>query len=405
MKRSYLGSFLILVSLLLIQGLFLQEIMAQAFPFLKSGKVICGAERTKDYFPKIEGLRVGVVANPGSRVGFVHLVDTLLASGIDVCKVFAPEHGFRGEAEAGELIRGGKDEKTGLPVISLYGNHRKPTPEDLAGLDLVLFDLQDVGVRFYTYISTLHYVMEACADEGIPLMLTDRPNPNGFYIDGPVLDPEFSSFVGMHSVPVVYGMTIGEYAQMIVGEGWLPDSLICRLTVVPCLGYDHETEYVVPVKPSPNLPNQTSIYLYPSLCLFEGTTVSLGRGTPFPFQVYGHPALSGSFSFTPESIPGVSANPPHLDNECFGQDLRVVGLERLQEQKGLVLDWLIDSYENLKGQSDFFISYFNTLAGTDRLQDQIIRGLSVSEIRKSWQPELDEFREIRKKYLLYPDFR
>ncbi len=376
---------------------------AQVMPGLKTATITCGAERTGEYLGLLANACVGVVSNPTSRAGDVHLVDLLLGNGIRVNKVFAPEHGFRGEAEAGEVIRDGKDSKTGLPVVSLYGNHKKPTPDDLAGIDWMVFDIQDVGVRFYTYISTLHYVMEACAENSVPLLVLDRPNPNGFYIDGPVLDTAFRSFVGMHPVPVVHGMTIGEYARMINGEGWLTSGITCRLTVVPCAGYDHQTEYVLPVKPSPNLPNQTSVYLYPGLCFFEGTIVSIGRGTPFPFQVYGHPNLKGDFTFIPVSIPGVVQRPLHEGVTCHGTDLRQTGLSRVSGQKCLVLDWLIDAYKELGKKDEFFIKYFNTLAGSATLKEQIIAGQSAEAIRQSWARDLDRFRPVRAKYLLYPD--
>jgi len=301
-------------------------------------------------------------------------------------------------------ISDGQDPVTGIPVISLYGNHKKPTKEDLNGIDIVVFDIQDVGVRFYTYISTLHLVMEACAEEGKELLLFDRPNPNGFYIDGPVLDTAYRSFVGMDPVPVVHGMTIGEYARMINGEGWLKDSLHCNLSVIPCLGYDHQTAYVLPVKPSPNLPNQTSVYLYPSLCFFEGTIVSVGRGTEFPFQVYGHPELKENFRFTPKSIPGASLHPPFENKICFGRDLRTDGMKEFSKNPVLILDWLIDSYQKLDKGKDFFTAYFDTLAGSDQLRLQIQRGVTAEEIRAGWKAGLDKFQHIRSKYLLYPDF-
>lgn len=376
---------------------------AQIMPGLKTGSVVCGADRTDEYLGLLSAAAVGVVANPSSRSGDQHLVDKLLGSGIHVAKVFAPEHGFRGEAEAGAVIADGKDSKTGLPVVSLYGNHKKPTPGDLAGLDWMVFDIQDVGVRFYTYISTLHYVMEACAENSVPLLVLDRPNPNGFYVDGPVLDTLFRSFVGMHPVPVVHGMTIGEYARMINGEGWLKGGISCRLTVVPCSGYDHQTEYVLPVKPSPNLPNQVSVYLYPGLCFFEGTIVSIGRGTEFPFQVYGHPNMKSAFSFIPVSIPGVVRQPPFEGQKCFGADLRLTGIQEIAIQHGLVLDWLIDAYNQLGKKDTFFNSYFNTLAGTDLLRRQITAGISPVEIRRSWEKDLKRFKRIRAQYLLYPD--
>ncbi|MFH0760416.1 MAG: DUF1343 domain-containing protein [Bacteroidota bacterium] len=392
-----------LVAILLVVMVSAGMLGAQIMPGLKTGNITCGADRTGEYLDLLKTARVGVVANPSSRCGDLHLVDFLLRSGIKVSRVFAPEHGFRGEAEAGEVIRDGKDTKTGLPVVSLYGNHKKPTPEDLAGLDWMVFDIQDVGVRFYTYISTLHYVMEACAENSVPLLVLDRPNPNGFYVDGPVLDTVFRSFVGMHPVPVVHGMTIGEYARMINGEGWLKSGIACRLIVIPCMGYDHQTEYVLPVKPSPNLPNQVSVYLYPGLCFFEGTIVSIGRGTEFPFQVYGHPDMKSNFSFIPASIPGVVQRPPYEGEKCFGTDLRLTGIQEIAFRHGIVLDWLLGAYDELGRKDSFFTSYFNTLAGTDKLRQQISCGIPPVEIRRSWKKGLERFKKIRIKYLLYPD--
>ena len=378
-------------------------IQAQLFPGLKQSRVVCGAERMGLYLPGIAGKNIGLVANPASRVGPLHLLDTLLRSGVQVQKVFAPEHGFRGEEEAGATIRDGKDPMTGIQVISLYGNHKKPTPADLNGIDAVIFDIQDVGVRFYTYISTLHLVMEACAGEGKPVIILDRPNPNGFYIDGPVLDTAFKSFVGMHPVPVVHGMTIGEYARMINGEKWLQNGMQCDLTIIPCMGYDHFTEYILPVKPSPNLPNQLSVYLYPTLCFFEGSVISIGRGTGFPFQVYGHPALPGDFKFTPKSIPGTSLHPPLENKLCSGRDLRRDGLAELSKNPGLMIEWLIDTYRKSNLKAGFFNGYFDTLAGGKQLRTQIESGVSAPEIRKSWQPGLQKFQKMREKYLLYED--
>lgn len=376
---------------------------AQVMPGLKTGTVTCGAERTGEYTSLLRNVNVGVVANPTSRIGSRHLVDSMLGMGIRIGRVFAPEHGFRGEAEAGEEIQGGKDVKTGLSVVSLYGNHRKPTPEDMKDLDCVVFDIQDVGVRFYTYISTLHYVMEACAEHSIPLLVLDRPNPNGFYVDGPILDTAYRSFVGMDPVPVVHGLTIGEYALMVNEEGWLGGGRKCELKVVPCLGWDHKTEYILPVKPSPNLPDQVSVYLYPGLCFFEGTVFSVGRGTRFPFQVYGHPEAAGSFSFTPVSIPGVSLRPPHEGKVCYGSDLRKTGVLQVAESRRLMVDWVIEAYRCFGKRDAFFNSYFNTLAGTDQLRRHITEGKPIGEIRKSWQKDLIQYRQIRKKYLLYPD--
>jgi uncharacterized protein YbbC (DUF1343 family) len=376
---------------------------AQLIPGLKQSGVLCGADRTDTYMKMIKGKKIGVVANPTSRVGQAHLIDTLVHSGVSVVKIFAPEHGFRGEEEAGGTISNGLDPVTGIAVVSLYGSHKKPTSSDLYGLDLVVFDIQDVGVRFYTYISTLHLVMEACATEGKPLLVFDRPNPNGFYFDGPILDTAYRSFVGMHPVPVVHGMTIGEYAQMINGEHWLKNGLQCDLTVIECVGYDHQTEYVLPVKPSPNLPNQSSVYLYPSLCFFEGTIISIGRGTDFPFEVYGHPTMPGNFKFTPKSLAGISLHPLYENEVCYGRDLRLDGVREFSQNQGLILEWLFDAWEKMGRRKDFFTDYFDTLAGTSQLRIQIQQGVTQEKIRTSWKPGLRKFQEIRIKYLLYPD--
>lgn len=392
-----LNSLLILAILILSRT----GIPAQVYPGLNLSAVRCGADRTEAYMDLIRGKSCGVVANPTSRIGPAHLVDTLLHSGVRVVRVFAPEHGFRGEEEAGATIRDGLDPVTGISVVSLYGNHKKPTPAELAGLELVIFDIQDVGVRFYTYISTLHLVMEACAAEGKPLLLLDRPNPNGFYIDGPVLDTAFRSFVGMHPVPVVHGMTIGEYARMINGERWLENGIHCDLIVISCTGYDHRTEYILPVKPSPNLPNQVSVYLYPSLCFFEGSVISIGRGTDFPFQVFGNPSMTGDFSFTPKSLPGISLHPMHENKICFGRDLRESGIRELAQNPGLNLEWIIDAWQRMGKSTGFFTGYFDTLAGTDQLRIQIQQGLSSGEIRSGWQAGLQKYQGMRLKYLLY----
>lgn len=364
-------------------------------------KLLVGAERTNIYFPLLKEKKIGVVANQTSMVGKTHLVDTLFISGFEVLKVFGPEHGFRGNASDGEKVADGHDLKTGLPVISLYGSHRKPTPDDLKDLDLVIFDIQDVGTRFYTYISTMTYVMEACAENNIPMMILDRPNPNGDFVDGPVLDTAFSSFVGLHPIPVVHGMTVGEYAQMVNGEGWLKSGIQCDLTVIPVENYDHSLMYDLPVAPSPNLPNMTSIYLYPSLCFFEGTIISVARGTDFPFQAIGHPDFSlGSFTFTPRSIPGVSDHPPHEGETCFGQSLEGYAETVLKERK-LHLDLLIAYYDYFKEKENFFKSYFTKLAGSEQLQKQIEEGKTEEEIRESWQEDLKVFKKTRANYLLY----
>jgi uncharacterized protein YbbC (DUF1343 family) len=370
-------------------------------------RIIPGAERTGDYLPLISGKSLGIVANQTSMIGDAHLVDSLVSLGtglVKIWKVFSPEHGFRGEAEYGEPVQDGIDVRTGLPVVSLYGPKSKPSPAEMKNLDMIIFDIQDVGVRFYTYISTLYYVMQVCAENGKELIILDRPNPNGFYVDGPVLDTLYRSFVGMHEVPVVYGMTIGEYGMMINGEGWLGRGLQCRLTVIPCQNYDHNSLYQLPVKPSPNLPNMNSIYLYPSTCFFEGTVMSEGRGTDHPFEVFGHPELeNANFLFTPISKPGAATHPKLEGLACRGMDLRSFR-EKPPREKTLSLSWLLFAYRNFPDSENFFIPYFDNLAGTDRLRKQIMDGMDEQAIRATWQTDLETFREIRKKYLLYPDF-
>ncbi|MBC8266602.1 MAG: DUF1343 domain-containing protein [Flavobacteriales bacterium] len=353
-----------------------------------------GVERTTSYLPLLENKKVGVVGNQTSMIGNTHLVDSLLSLGIDVVKVFSPEHGFRGTADAGAKIEDGIDVKTGLPIISLYGKNKKPSIEQLQGIDVFVFDIQDVGARFYTYISTLHYVMEAAGENNIKVIVLDRPNPNGHYIDGPIREKGFESFVGMHPIPIVHGMTIGEYAQMINGENWIAKS--CDLTIIKMDNYTHNMSYDLPVKPSPNLPNARSINLYPSLCLFEGTTISIGRGTDYPFQHFGAPYLESSYSFTPKSGAG-SKYPKHENKECFGTDLR------FQEDylMAINLNWIVDAYNQSPEKESFFNSFFDKLAGTDKLRLQIIEGKTAKEIKESWQEGLDEFKKIREKYLIY----
>jgi uncharacterized protein YbbC (DUF1343 family) len=356
-----------------------------------------GADDYKNYLPLLKDKKVGVVSNQtGILTNGTHLVDFLVANQINVQKIFAPEHGFRGTADAGELIVDGKDTKTGLPIISLYGSNKKPKPEQLEGIDILVFDIQDVGARFYTYISSLHYIMEACAENNIPLLVLDRPNPNEFIIDGPVLEKEFSSFVGMHPVPVLYGMTIGEYAQMINGEKWLKDQVQCNLKVIPCVHYDRNASYHLSERPSPNLPNDQAINLYASLCFFEGTNVSVGRGTDKQFQIYGSPFLPNTgFSFTPE--PNLGAKEPmHKDAICYGEDLSTI-----EPVTQIELKWLIRAYNTTEDKTKFFNPFFTKLAGTQMLQHQIEEGISERKIKKSWKPGLDQFKEIRKKYLLY----
>lgn len=357
-----------------------------------------GANNYEAYLPILKDKKVGIVTNQtGILSNKTHLVDFLIEKKINLQKIYAPEHGFRGTADAGELIKDGKDTKTNLPIVSLYGNNKKPKPEQLAGIDIMIFDLQDVGARFYTYISSLHYVMEACAENNIPLLVFDRPNPNGGIVDGPLLEKEHSSFVGMHQIPVLHGMTIAEYAKMINGEKWLKNDVQCNLTVIPCLNYKHEASYSLPVKPSPNLPNDQAINLYASLCFFEGTNVSVGRGTEKQFQIYGSPYLNNNgFSFTPK--PNLGAKDPVWNGkECFGEDLT-----KIEKVKRLELKWLIKAYkENAQTKTPFFNDFFTKLAGTKKLQQQIESGVSETEIRKSWEKGLKDFKETRKKYLLY----
>ncbi len=365
-------------------------------------QVRVGAEQAEMYYPLLKGKQIGVVANNASLVGDENIVDVLVRAGFKIITIFSPEHGFRISAGAGEIIGNTIDSATGIRVVSLYGTRKKPLPGDFNSVDLVLFDIQDVGVRFYTYISTLSYVMEACAEGRVPLILLDRPNPNGFYIDGPVLEKQCASFVGLHPVPVVYGMTIGEYGRMVNGEGWLKNKIKCDMQVVPLGNYNHQTRYRVPVKPSPNLPNPEAVYLYPSLCFFEGTCISVGRGTSFPFQVYGHPELTyGTFSFIPESTPGVSLHPPLEGRTCFGEDLRQFYADNPGESGKLLLRWLIRACRDWNGQTPFFTGYFDKLAGNSSLQKQIINGKSEKEIRQSWIPGIKKFMKVREKYLLY----
>jgi len=387
--------------------------------FKQKAQLKTGAERTGLYLPFLKNKNVAVVSNqtsviystkdsifevfPGKndvyfdhiRHNNTHLVDSLLSLDISVKKVFAPEHGFRGKVDAGEVVKDGFDDKTGVPIVSLYGKNKKPSAKQLDQIDIVVFDIQDVGTRFYTYISSLHYVLEACAEVGIPVLILDRPNPNGHYIDGPVLELEYKSFVGMHQVPVVYGMTIGEYAKMINGERWLKNGIQCDLKVIPLANYSHSYTVSLPIKPSPNLPNDTSINLYPSLCFFEGTNVSVGRGTEMQFQVYGSPFLKqGDFMFTPKPNEGAKY-PKHNAEICFGEDLRTK--ESLNQ---LDLSYLIRAYKQ-NTSKEFFNNFFTKLAGTKKIQQQLELGLSENEIRKSWEEDLKAFKIIREKYQLY----
>lgn len=357
-----------------------------------------GADQLDRVLKLINGKRTALFVNHTSMVKGKHLVDTLKSCKATLVKIFSPEHGFRGDADAGEDVSNAIDLSSGLPILSLYGPNKKPTAEQLKDVDVVLFDMQDIGVRFFTYISSMHYMMEACAEQNKKLIVLDRPNPNGAYVDGPVLEKDFTSFVGMHPVPIVYGMTIGEYAQMINGEGWLKNGIKCDLTVVTLKNWKHVDGYSLPVKPSPNLPNDHSILLYPSTCLFEGTSLSIGRGTRSPFEMVGHPDLKQyQFSFTPVSIPGMAKTPLLQDKQCFGLDLR-----KAKPTRFINLDYLIELYQAFPDKDKYFISYIDKLAGTASLKEQIRSGLNAKEIRTSWQPGLDGFKKIRAKYLLYP---
>lgn len=360
-----------------------------------------GSANFELYETLLAGKKIGIVANQTAVVGNQHTVDFLREKGLEIVRIFCPEHGFRGDADAGEVVGDYKDKATGLPVVSLYGKKKKPSVVDLAGLDVVVFDMQDVGVRFYTYLSTLHYVMEACAENDVAMVVLDRPNPNAFYVDGPVLEMKHSSFVGMHPVPIVYGMTIGEYARMINGEKWLKDGVNCRLTVIPCQGWTRDMIYKLPRRPSPNLPDSVSVMLYPSTCLFEGTVVSEGRGTLTPFQVFGHPDLKNMpYKFIPRSIPGMSKAPKCMGQECCGMDLRDC-YDEVKSGRRLRLEWLLSAYRNYAGKSAFFLPFFEKLAGTEQLRKDIEAGKDEEEIRASWQPQLEAFKRMRAKYLIY----
>ncbi|WP_022826116.1 exo-beta-N-acetylmuramidase NamZ family protein [Hymenobacter norwichensis] len=374
------------------------QVVTDALPAAPTLRV--GAEQFAQYLPQLKGKRVGLVVNQTARVGKAYLVDTLLAQGVGVKVIFGPEHGFRGEAADGATIKDGKDARSGLPVRSLYGATKKPTPEMLADVDVLVFDIQDVGTRFYTFISTMHYVMEAAAEQGKEVVVLDRPNPNGWYVDGPVLEPAHKSFVGMHPIPIVHGLTVGELAKMINGEKWLAGGKQCRLTVIPVAGYTHTTRYALPIAPSPNLPNPHSVALYPTVCMMEGTDVSVGRGTAMPFEVIGAPTQPASrpFSFTPKPNAG-SPIPPQNGKLCYGLDLRETG-----NNVGFSLKYLLGFYQQSTAKDKFFGKYFEQLSGTSALRQQIIAGKSEAEIRKSWEPALGQYKVLRKKYLLYPDF-
>jgi uncharacterized protein YbbC (DUF1343 family) len=382
------------------------QIMALVFTTCISpnkSEIVVGADQTIRYLNHLQGKNVAMTINQSSTIGNKPTLDSLLSLGMKVVKVFGPEHGFRGKASDGAAIKDDTDEKTGIPIISLYGDHYKPSKEDLAGIDVMIYDIQDVGVRFYTFLSTLHNVMEACAENKIELIVLDRPNPNDFYVDGPIREENFKTFVGMDPIPIVHGMTFGEYAQMLNGEGWLEKKIQCNLIVINMLNYEHGKSYVLSIPPSPNLNSQQSILLYPSLCLFEGTEISQGRGTYFPFQVLGNPELKGkySFSFKPIPINGMSENPPQVNLECYGLDLRNYNTNIFKERGRINLGWLIEFYNAYPFKDKFFTEYFDKLAGTDKLRKQIISGKKEKEIQDSWEPGLSQYKTLRQKYLLY----
>ncbi|MBN8784768.1 MAG: DUF1343 domain-containing protein [Terrimonas ferruginea] len=373
--------------------------------------IVTGADQTEKYVPYLKGKRVAVLANPTTIIGKRHLVDSLLSRGINIVKAFGPEHGFRGNASNGAKVADEKDAATGIPVISLYGNKRKPTKADLADVDVFIFDIQDVGCRFYTYINVLRDVMESCADNNKELLILDRPNPNGYLIDGPILDMEYKSGIGQFPIPIAHGMTIAEFAQMINGEGWIPGKKKCRLRIVPVANYQHDLPYTLPVPPSPNLNTQESIILYPTLCLFEGTIISQGRGTHFPFTVLGAPALKGQydFSFTPVSIPGMSETPLHMNDTCYGRDFRKYDLEKLKKLKRVQIEWMLELYQQYPDKARFFdrsvskqIGRIEVLAGNGVFKEQVMAGKSAEEIRRTWEPGLSNYKKMRLKYVLYP---
>ncbi len=372
-----------------------------------------GADRTGEYLDYLKGKRVAVVVNQTSVIGGkkTPIVDSLVSLGVKIVKIFGPEHGFRGTASNGDKVDDSVDQKTGIPAISLYGKQKKPSKEQLADVDLVIFDIQDVGARFYTYINTLGHVMEACAENDKELMILDRPNPNGFMVDGPILEDHLRSGIGMYKIPITHGLTMGEFAKMINGEGWLPGKLQCKLRIIKVEDYNHDDPYILPVLPSPNLNTQQSIMLYPHICMFEGTIISQGRGTYMPFTVLGAPLLKGkyAFSFKPQSIKGMSETPLHQDQDCYGIDLRNYDVETLRKSRQVNLKWLIDLYKAYPAKDKFFdmsqskqIGSFDKLTGTENLKKQIVAGVSEVDIRKSWEPGLSDYKVMRKKYLIYP---
>ena len=371
--------------------------------YAQKGRVQVGAEQTSEYFPILKHKRIAIFSNHTGMIGKKHLLDVLIENKMDVVAIFSPEHGFRGNADAGEHVASSVDPKTGVPILSLYdGKDRKPSEKSMRKFDILIVDIQDVGLRFYTYYITMCRLMDACAEYNRKVLILDRPNPNGHYVDGPILDMKYKSGVGWLPIPVVHGMTLGELAQMVNGERWLPGSRVCDLTVIPCKNYTHHTMYELPIAPSPNLPNMKSIYLYPSICYFEATPVSLGRGTDKPFQVYGHPNMLGyDFSFTPRSVKGAKY-PPQLDKKCYGVDLTGLSDKEIWE-KGIDLSYVIDAYRNLNLDDHFFRSFFELLIGTDSVRKMIKAGKSAEEIKASWKDDVEKFKIQRKPYLLYEE--
>lgn len=389
----------------------LGDITSSEQPVKPAARLQTGADQINRYLPYLKGKRIGMVVNQTSIIGTQPSVDSLLSRGVQLVKIFGPEHGFRGNASNGAKVADELDTKTGLPIISLYGKNKKPSREQLADIDLLIYDIQDVGARFYTYINTLDHVMEACAETNTELLILDRPNPNGYYVDGPILEDHLRSGIGMHRIPITHGMTMGEFAQLINGEGWLPNRAQCKLRIIKVANYTHDSAYQLPVMPSPNLNTQQAVLLYPSLCLFEGTILSQGRGTYMPFTVLGAPALTGryAFSFRPVSLKGMSETPLHQDTDCYGLDLRQYDTGELRQTKQLNLGWLMELYKAYPDKDRFFdtsqskqMGNFDKLAGTENLKRQIIAGVSEAEIRRSWEPGLSAFKVIRKRYLLYP---
>lgn len=378
---------------------------------LHTAEIITGADQTDKYVPYLKGKRIGLVANQSSIIGQNNIVDSLLSLGVNIVKVFGPEHGFRGNASNGAVVHDEKDAKTGIPIISLYGRNEKPTKEQLAGIDLMVFDIQDVGCRFYTNINTLEHVMQACSENNLELLILDRPNPNGYVVDGPVMtEDKYKSAIGIHKIPMTHGMTLGEFAQYLNGEGYLKKP--CKITIVKVANYTHDMPYVLPRNPSPNLNTNQAVLLFPSLCMFEGTAINEGRGTYMPFTILGAPALKGkySFSYQPVAIPGMSEHPNHKDAVCYGLDLREYDVNELRKSRQINLSWVIELYNAYPDKAKFFtpgranpdISAFDLRIGTDQLRKQIIAGVSEADIRKSWEPGLQEFKVLREKYLLYP---